>query len=114
MPDSAPVQVSVALKQKLSVAKSPTWKKVLWWILGGFLMILGAIGVLYLIRRKGPVVGIQEAINVTKNEIAKSDLAAKIKVAEAEKAEQVVIDKLNEIKEIDDEKRRLEELNKLL
>ena len=112
MPDA--IAISVELKQKLIAARTPTWKKILWWILGGFFIVLGVIGVLYLIRRKGSVVGIEEAINITKNEIAKSDVEAKIKVAKAEHAEQVVIDKLRTIKEIDNEKQRLEELNKLL
>ena len=53
-------------------------------------------------------------MQTSKNEIAKSDLDAKIKVAEAENAEKAVIDKLKEIKEIPDEKTRLDELTKLL
>jgi hypothetical protein len=108
------IQISDALKEKLAKAKTPVWKKVLWWTLGGLLVILSVIGVLYVWRRKGPVEGVKVSVEQVKQEISKSDLEAKIKVAEAEKAEQAVIDKLKEIKEIDDEKRRLEELNKLL
>jgi hypothetical protein len=114
MPEELAVTLSVELKQQLMAAKAPVWKKVLWWCLVVPLVLLGVMGVLYWIRRKGSVVGVKEAVRVVKNEISKSDLEAKIRVAEAARVEQVVIDKLKEIKEIDDEKRRLDELNQLL
>lgn len=114
MPDEVNVQISVDLRDKLAQAKTSIWKKILWWFLGGLLVILSLVGVMYVVRRKGPVEGTKVAIEQVKTEIAKSDLEAKIKVAVAEKAEQVVIDKLKSLKEITDEKLRLEELNKLL
>jgi hypothetical protein len=101
-------------KKKLAEATGPIWKTVLWWVLGFFGVLAGAIGLLYVLKGKGPVNAVKESVQTSKNEIAKSDLDAKIKVAEAENMEKAVIDKLKEIKEIPDEKKRLDELTKLL
>jgi len=77
-------------------------------------MIGAVIGLVFLLKGKGPVKGVKEAVQKSKTESAKADMDEKIKVAEAKGAEKKVIDKLKEIKEIDDEVKRLEELNKLL
>jgi hypothetical protein len=112
-PATTPV-LTDAQKQQLVNASGPIWKKVLWWVLGILGVIGGAIGILYVLKGKTPTTAVKESVASTKAEIAKSDLEAKIKVAEAAKMEQQVIDKLKEIKEIPDEKKRLDELNKLL
>jgi len=102
------------LKKDLKKAKSSVWKKVLIWG-GGILAIIGAlIGILYLLKGKGPISGVKEAVQKSKNEVSKADMDEKIKVAKAKEAEEAVVKKLEEIKEIDDEVKRLEELNKLL
>ncbi len=122
--DAAPVEkttdtqeqpkIDESLKKDLKKAKSSVWKKVLLWG-GGILAIIGAlVGILYLLKGKGPVTGTKEAVQKTKNEISKADVEEKIKVAKAKEAEAAVVKKLEEIKEIDDELKRLEELNKLL
>jgi hypothetical protein len=111
-------KVDESLKKDLQEAKGSTLKKVLLWVVGIIAVVgaavAGIFGILYLLKGKGPVEGVKDAIEKTKNETAKADIEEKIKVAEAKNAEKAVIDKLQEIKEIDDEKKRLEELNKLL
>jgi len=112
--ESVPIQINDDLKKDLQDATGSIWKKVLIWG-AGILAIIGAIiGLVYLLKGKGPVTGVKEAVQQAKAESAKADMEEKIKVAEAKGAEQKVVDKLKEIKEIDDETKRLEELNKLL
>jgi hypothetical protein len=107
-------QIDPALKKELQDAKGSIWKKVLIWG-AGILAIIGAvIGIVFLLKGKGPVKGVKEAVQKAKTESAKADMEEKIKVAEAQGAEKKVIEKLEEIKEMDDEVKRLEELNKLL
>ena len=117
VPEATP-KVNAELKEELKNTTSSTFKKVILWIVG-IIAVLGAavagvFGILYLLKGKGPVQGVKDAIQKTKTESAKADIEEKIKVAEAKNAEKEVIDKLKEIKEIDDEMQRLEELNKLL
>jgi hypothetical protein len=111
-------KVSDELKQELKDAAGSTLKKTLIWVVGIIVAIgaaiAGVFGILYLLKGKGPIEGVKDVIQNTKNETTKADIAEKIKVAEARGAEQVIIDKLKEIKEIDDEAKQLEELNKLL
>jgi len=111
-------KVSEELKQDLKKATGSTGKKVLLWVVGIITAIgaavAGVFGILYLLKGKGPVKGVKDVIAKTKHETAKADIEEKIKVAEAKKAEEAVVKKLEEIKEIDDEQERLEELNKLL
>lgn len=111
-------QVPEELKKELANAKTAWWKKALYWTIGIITAVgafaAGLVGLLYILKGKGPMTGAKEAIQKSKTEIAKSDLEEKIKVAEAKNAEQAVVEKLKEIKEMDDEDKRLEELNKLL
>ena len=105
-------------KQEIRDATAPLWKKVLIWAAGILAALLaffaGVTGILYVLKGQGPVSGVKEAVNNSKQQLADADMAEKIKIAEAKQIEQAVIDRLNEIKEIDDEMQRLEELNKLL
>ena len=111
-------KLSEELKKELKNATGSTLKKTLLWVVGIItaigVAIAGVFGILYILKGKGPVKGVQDVIQKTKNETAKADIEEKIKVAEAKNAEKAVIDKLKEIKEIDDETKQLEELNKLL
>lgn len=107
-------QVSEALKKDLQDAKGSLWKKVLIWGAGILAMIGAVVGIVFLLKGKGPVTGVKEAVQKSKTESAKADMDEKIKVAEAKGAEKAVIAKLKEIKEIDDADTRLEELNRLL
>ena len=91
--------------------------KIIWWVLGvlGAILALGfgVTGILYLLKRKGPLAAAEGVINKSKSEIHKADIEAKIKVAEAAEAEKKVVDKLKEIKEMDDEDKALDELQKI-
>ncbi len=107
-------KVEEGLKKELQAAKGSLWKKILIWGAGILTMIGAIIGVVYLLKGKGPVTGVKEAVQRSKTESAKADMEEKIKVAEAKGAEKAVVDKLKEIKELDDEDKRLEELNNLL
>lgn len=111
-------ELSQELKDELKKATGSATKKAAWWaagVIGVFLaLVLGIVGILFVLKKKGPLAAVDAVIKKTKTELAKSDMDEKIKVAEAKGAEKVVIDKLKEIKEIDDEKQRLEELNALL
>jgi len=102
------------LKKDLQKAKGALWKKVLIWGAGILAMIGAVVGIIFLLKGKGPVEGVKEAVQKSKTESAKADMEEKIKVAEAKGAEKEVVDKLKEIKEMDDEDKRLEELNNLL
>lgn len=99
-------QVSENVKQ----ATGSTWKKVLWWCVG----ILGVLGVITLviclIKRKAPLTAATEIVNDVKQKIDKIDAQAKIEIAKAEGAEQVVIDRINAAAEIKDERERLQAL----
>lgn len=112
--EEAAPKIDDKLKKELQDAKGSIWKKVLIWGAGILAMIGAIIGLVFLLKGKGPVQGVKEAVQKSKTESAKADMEEKIKVAEAKGAEKQVIDKLKEIKEIDDETKRLEELNKLL
>lgn len=111
-------KVDEQLKKELQDASGSTIKKILIWVVGIVAAlgaaVAGVFGILYILKGKGPVTGVKDAIQATKTEIAKADLEEKIKVAEAKGAEDKVVEKLKEIKEMDDEQKRLEELNKLL
>ena len=110
----SPPKMDDDLKKELQQAKGSLWKKILIWG-AGILGIVGAvIGIVYLLKGKGPVTGVKEAVQKSKTESAKADIEEKIKVAEAKGAEKEVVAKLKEIKEMDDEDKRFEELNNLL
>lgn len=111
---STPVEIPPDLKKALAEKTGSVGKKILWWVLG-ILGVIGAlVGIVCLLKMKGPLSAAEDVIKTSKAEIAKSDIEAKIKLAEAKNAEKKVVDKLKEIKEIDDEVKALEELNKLL
>jgi len=113
-PPEEPLKMDDALKKDISDAQGSIWKKVLIWG-AGILAIIGAVvGIIFLLKGKGPVTGVKEAVQTAKTESAKADMEEKIKVAEAKGAETAVIEKLKEIKDITDEDKRLEELNNLL
>lgn len=107
-------QISDDFKKELQNAKGALWKKVLIWGAGILAMIGAVVGIVFLLKGKGPVTGVKEAVQKSKTESAKADMDEKIKVAEAKGAEKAVVDKLKEIRELDDEDKRLEELNSLL
>lgn len=117
-PEEKKPELSQELKDELKKTTAAASKKAAWWafgVIGVFVaLVLGIIGVLFILKKKGPLEAVDNVIQKSKTEIAKSEMDEKIKVAEAKGAEKAVIDKLKEIKEIDDEKKRLEELNELL
>jgi hypothetical protein len=103
--------VSPEDKQAVKAAKGPSWKKVLLWV-GVSLLILTAITVIAVMiwRKKDPAAATKEVIGQAKAASQRADIDAKIKVAEARGVEQDVVDELREIREIEDEKERLQRL----
>jgi nucleotide-binding universal stress UspA family protein len=87
---------------------------VLWWTLAA----LGVIGVIvllvFLFRKKSPKEQVNEVINKAKAQIQKAEIDEKIKVAEARGEEKAVVDRLKEIKKLDDAHEQAKELEKLL
>jgi hypothetical protein len=98
------------VSETVKTTTGSTWKKVLWWCLG----ILGVIGaitlVICLIKRKGPVTAAQDILQEVKQKIDKIDIEAKVKIAKAEGVEQVVINRINAVAEIKNERERLQAL----
>lgn len=101
-------------KSSLKTVKSPLWKRVLWWTLAA----LGVIGVIillvFLFRKKSPKEQMNEVINKAKAQIQKAEIEEKIKVAEARGEEKAIVDRLKEIKKLDDAHEQAKELEKLL
>jgi len=101
-------------KKAVEEAKGSTWKKVLWWCVG----ILGAIGVIVLLififKKKSPKVAASEIIDKAKQKIDAIDIEAKVAAAEAAKVEKEIVEKIEALKDIEDEKKRNEELAALL
>jgi len=112
--DKKTVEIPKELKEDLKKETGSLWKKALWWVLGILGVVGSIIGIVCLLKEKGPLSAAEDVIKISKREIAKSDIEAKIKLAEAKKAETEVIVKLKKIKEEKDEVKALEELNKLL
>jgi len=87
---------------------------MLWW-LGGFVALLAAVlGILFVLKRKGPIAGAAQVVEAVQAKIDNIDLAAQIKAAKAEGIETNVIAELNSIQEIKDRKERLSRLAKLM
>jgi len=87
---------------------------MLWW-LGGFVALLSAVlGILFVLKRKGPIAGAAQVVEAVQAKIDNIDLAAQIKAAKAEGIETNVIAELNSIQEIKDRKERLSRLAKLM
>lgn len=98
-------------KQAIKAAKGPSWKKVLLWV-GVALLILTAITIILVMvfRKKDPAAATKEIIDQAKAANQRADIDAKIEVARARGAEKEVIDELEKIREVDDEKERLQRL----
>ncbi len=113
-PTKAEPVISDELKEELKKATGSVWKKVLWWVIG-VLGVLGALlGIVAILKGKGPLSAAEEVIKDTKTNIRAADLDAKIKAAEAKGAEKAIIDKLKAIKEMKNEDEALKELAKIL
>lgn len=113
--ESKPSTDEVKPKSDLKDVKSSLWKKVLYWVLGIVAAIGAFIGLIFLLKGKDNAKdAAQRHIDRAKAQIAEADLEAKIKEAEAQKEEKAVIDKLKELRKIEDEHERAKELAKLL
>jgi hypothetical protein len=101
-------------KKAVEEAKGSRWKKVLYWCLG----ILGAFGVIVLLififKKKSPGAAASEIVAKAKQKIDAIDIEAKAEAAEAAKVEAVTVEKIRALKDIEDEKKRNEELAALL
>lgn len=98
------------MKQEVKEAKGPVWKKVLWWTLGVLALIGAIIGIVCILKRKGPLDSASEIIKDTQHKIDVVDLNAKIAKAEIVKEQDNVIQELETIKKIDDKQKRLDRL----
>jgi uncharacterized membrane protein YvbJ len=98
----------------LKSVKSPVWKRILWWTLAAFGVIGVIVLLVFLFRKKSPKEQVNEVINKAKAQIQKSEIEEKIKVAEARGEEKAVVDRLKEIRNIDDAHEQAKELEKLL
>lgn len=115
-PKAEAEQFSEEAKKAIADAKGSLWKKVLYWALGILGSIGALVGILYLFKGKGngPINGIKNQVKQTKADIAKSDLDAKLAIAESKAKEDETKAKLAEIKEMTNEYEALDELNKLI
>lgn len=98
-------------KEAIKSAKGPSWKKVLLWV-GVVLLVLTGITVIIVmfLRKTDPASATKEVLSWAETANAKADVDAKIMEAEARFAEDKVVDELEEIREIEDEKERLRRL----
>lgn len=116
--ESKPAKEEFSKEAKKAISKAGTslWKKVLYWALGILGAIGAIIGLVYLFKGKGngPIEGTRKQVKQTKQNIARSDLDAKIKVAKHEAKETETREKIKKIEEMDDEWKAMEELNGLI
>ena len=107
-------QLSQELANNLAAAKTPLWKKILWWIGGIIAVVLVIVLLIWIFKRKTPIAAAKEVTDYIKNELFQSDMDAKIKLAQAQGAEEAAIKKLQEIRDEKNQDRAFEELAKLL
>jgi HAMP domain-containing protein len=99
---------------KIKEAEGVLWKKVLWWSVG-FIGLLGTVFLIAcLLKKKGPLTSALEIVQDTKDQINLLDVQAKIEAARAASVEKAVVDKLQDLLQIPDEKERNKQLAKLL
>lgn len=99
----------------LASVQTPVWKKILYWVIGIVAAVGAFIGLIFLLKGGSSAkAAAQKQVDKAKKNIAEADLEAKIKVAEARKEEQAVVEKLKDLRKIDDEYKRAQELAKLL
>jgi hypothetical protein len=100
--------------QKVQEAKAPSWKKVLIWMAAVLALIVGVVVLLVMLfRKKGPVAATIDVVNYAKQQAAKADVDAMIAMARAESAEESVVKRLVEIREIQDAEERAKRLAEL-
>lgn len=101
-------------KKAVKEAQGSTWKKVLWWCLG----ILGAFGtivlLIFIFKKKSPGKAASDVVAKAKQKIDAIDLEAKAQAAEAAKVESATVEKIRNLKDIEDKQKRNEELAALL
>lgn len=114
---STPTSSGLTDDQKAAIekAKGSVSKKVLWWVLGIFGVVLIVIFVLiFVLRKGGPGAAIQQVMDKTKKEVSAADLEAKVAAAEAAKVDKENIEEIKKLLEIDDVDERRKKLAELL
>lgn len=86
---------STSLQQAIE-AKGATWKKVLWWVLGGLALITGVAFVWVLLKKKNPLTTPHVVAEGVKTEVIKIDASAKVEAAKAAGAEDKVVKEIEE------------------
>lgn len=99
---------------KVATTTAPATSKVLWWSLG-ILAVLTVVTIIIVAvtKKKSALDAVLHVVDFVDQQVSNADLEAKIKMAEAEKLEQVKIDelkKLREIKDVHTRNRRLAEI----
>jgi F420-0:gamma-glutamyl ligase-like protein len=114
-PETASTKPSLPenIKEDVKKASSGIATKVLWWVVGIFGVLGSILGIVALLKRKGPLTAAKEVIKKSKSELVKADIEAKKKMAEAKGAEKTVLDELDRIKKIKDPDEALDELEDL-
>jgi len=105
--------LSEDVKEEVKNASGSVVTKILWWVVGIFGVLGSVLGIVALLKRKGPLSAAKEVIAKTESELVKADIEAKKKVAEAKGAEKAVLDELDRIKKIEDPDKALGELENL-
>ena len=103
---------STEVKQAIE-AKGTWYRKVLWWVLGGIGLLGVIIGVVCLIKRKGPVSSAKDIVDTTAAKVRAIDAEAKVKAAEAAGVEATTVKEIERAAMIDDEYERAKRLAEL-
>jgi len=103
------------MSPEVAATKAPWWKRVIWWVLGILAAVGAFIGLILLLKgSKKASEAASKQIDHAKAQVQKAEVVEKIKIAEARKEEEVVINKLKEIEKITDEKKQADELAAML
>ncbi len=112
---TTPSQLTEDQKKAIENAKGSVPKKVLWWVLGIFGVVLVIVLVLvFVLRKGGPGAAIKQVLDKTKNEVSKADIEAKVKEAESAGVDQKNIREIKDTLGIDDVDERRAKLAELL
>jgi hypothetical protein len=111
--ENAKPALSEGVKEDVKNATGGVLKKILWWVVGIVGVLGSVLGIVALLKKKGPLSAAKEVIKKTEGELVKADIEAKKEVAEAKGEEKEVLDELDRIKKIEDPDQALDELEDL-
>jgi hypothetical protein len=101
-------------KVKQAVETKGKWYlKALWWGLGFVALVGVVVGIVCLIKRKGPVTAAKDVAETTAAKVRAIDAEAKVKAAEAAGVETVVVKEIERAAMIEDDYERAKRLAEL-